>query len=88
MLSVCDMLSALGIHTENDENSLRVFPGVFTGGTVDAVNDHRIAMAAAIAATTASGPVTILGAECVSKSYPHFWDDYRELGGNYEFDLR
>ena len=88
VLSVCDMLSALGIHTENDENSLRVFPGVFTGGTVDAVNDHRIAMAAAIAATTASGPVTILGAECVSKSYPHFWDDYRELGGNYEFDLR
>lgn len=51
------------------------------GGTVDCVNDHRIAMAAAIGATICKGPVTLLGAECVAKSYPAFWEDYRRLGG-------
>ena len=58
------------------------------GGTVDSVNDHRIAMSAAIAATVCTEPVTILGAECVEKSYPKFWAEYARLGGNYEFDLR
>ena len=58
------------------------------GGTVDSVNDHRIAMSAAIAATVCTEPVTILGAECVEKSYPKFWAEYARLGGNYELDLR
>ena len=38
-------------------------------------------MMAAIAATRATGPVTITGAECVAKSYPNFWEDYEALGG-------
>jgi 3-phosphoshikimate 1-carboxyvinyltransferase len=38
-------------------------------------------MAAAIAATVCKGPVTIHSAESVEKSYPHFWEDYRRLGG-------
>ena len=59
-----------------------------TGGTVDAVNDHRIAMSAAIAATACREPVTILGAQCVEKSYPQFWEEYARLGGNYEQHLR
>ena len=86
--SVCAMLTALGIRTEATESTLRILPDRFTGGTVDAANDHRIAMSAAIAATVATGPVTIKGAECVTKSYPDFWEDYRNLGGQYEFDLR
>ena len=45
-------------------------------------------MTAAIAATIANGPVTILGAECVSKSYPAFWQVYEKLGGNYEQYIR
>lgn len=44
--------------------------------------DHRIAMMAAVGAQfTDAELVTILNAECVSKSYPGFWDDYRKLGG-------
>ena len=58
------------------------------GGTVDAVGDHRIAMSAAIAATVCTEPVTILGAECVEKSYPKFWAEYARLGGQYELNLR
>jgi 3-phosphoshikimate 1-carboxyvinyltransferase len=38
-------------------------------------------MSAAIAATVCSAPVTILGAEAVNKSYPHFWEEYSRLGG-------
>ena len=48
---------------------------------IDSHNDHRIAMMAAIAATRATGPVTITGAECVAKSYPDFWEVYESLGG-------
>ena len=85
--TVCAMLGSLGIQATADENSLLVKPGAFTGGTVDATGDHRIAMAAAIAATCAEEPVTILGAESVNKSYPSFWTEYRRLGGSYELDL-
>ena len=52
------------------------------GGTVDAANDHRIAMAFAIAGTRCRGPVTILGAEAVNKSYPTFFEDFNRLGGD------
>ena len=53
--------------------------GSLKGGTVDPVSDHRIAMAAAVAALICENPVTILHAECVSKSYPAFLDDFRRL---------
>jgi len=86
--SVIAMLEALGGHAEADDNTLHVFGTGLVGGTVDSVNDHRIAMAAAIAATCCREPVTILGAQCVRKSYPKFFDEYRRLGGRYEQYLR
>ena len=86
--SVIAMLNALGILAEATQSTLTIHPGQIHGGIVDAVNDHRIAMSAAIAATVADGPVTILGAQCVSKSYPAFWDEYGRLGGNYEQYIR
>ena len=86
--STIAMLEALGGKAEATENSLTVFPARFHGGVVDACNDHRIAMSAAIAATVSHGPVTILGAECVKKSYPGFWEEYQKLGGVYEQYLR
>ena len=86
--SVCDMLNALGAKATATENTLTVFPGQYRSCTIDAVGDHRIAMAAAIGATVADGPVTILGAQCVAKSYPGFWQTYKDLGGHYEQYLR
>ena len=86
--SVCDMLNALGAKAITTEDTLTVMPGKYHGCMIDAVGDHRIAMAAAIAATVADGPVTILDAECVAKSYPTFWQDYKRLGGNYEQYIR
>ena len=40
----------------------------------------------AIAATRCEKPVTVLGAECVQKSYPAFWEDYAALGGKVEVE--
>ena len=82
LATVHQMLTALGGQAEEGPDSLTVHGvSAFTGGTVDGANDHRIVMAAAIAATRADAPVTILGAEAVNKSYPSFWDDYKRLGG-------
>ena len=86
--TVSNMLCALGAKAISDENTLTVFPAEYRSCTVDAAGDHRIAMAAAIAATAATGPVRILGAQCVNKSYPAFWDVYKQLGGNYEQHIR
>ena len=82
LASVTAMLRSLGGSAEEGPDFLTI-RGVprLTGGTVDGANDHRIVMAAAIAATAREGPVTILGAEAVNKSYPDFWEVYRTLGG-------
>ena len=86
--SVCEMLRQLGVPATSTETTLTVSPGAYRSCTIDAVGDHRIAMSAAIAATIADGPVTILGADCVAKSYPTFWEEYRNLGGIYEQHIR
>ena len=49
------------------------------GGDADSHNDHRIAMAVAIAALNSEKGVRIKGAECVSKSYPGFFSDLESL---------
>lgn len=86
--SVIAMLDSLGGKAESTEDTLIVYGTGLVGGSVDSVNDHRIAMSAAIASTICTQPVTILGAQCVNKSYPHFWAEYARLGGKYEQHLR
>lgn len=86
--SVASMLEALGAAVEVTEDTMTVHPTAYHGCIIDAVGDHRIAMSAAIAATVATGPVTVIGAQCVAKSYPIFWDEYRRLGGSYEQYIR
>ena len=83
LASVTQVLSALGADIEEGPDFLKIRGrnGLEGGVTVDCCNDHRIAMMAAIAATRCKRPVTLRGAECVKKSYPNFWDDYRMLGG-------
>lgn len=55
--------------------------GLSGGCVVSAYNDHRIAMALAVAASCAARPVEIQGAECIQKSYPGFFKDFKRLGG-------
>jgi 3-phosphoshikimate 1-carboxyvinyltransferase len=82
------MINNLGGHARIEDDALIVDGTGLTGGIVDAQNDHRIAMAAAIAATVCTQQVTILDAQCVNKSYPQFWEEYARLGGNYEQYIR
>ena len=82
LASTTQMLKALGADiTELDDGLVIHGVEALTGGTVDACGDHRIAMAAAVAACACTGPVHISGAECVQKSYPRFWEDYEQLTG-------
>ena len=82
LAAITAALNALGARVAEHPDSLTIYGrDSLAGGTVDCCNDHRIAMMAAIAATRCREPVTLLGAECVAKSYPDFWDVYRMLGG-------
>ena len=74
------LLRNLGGSVEELPEGLTIHGAALCGGTVDACNDHRIAMAAAVAASRC--PVTVLGSECVQKSYPRFWEDYAALKGD------
>ena len=86
--STVAMIEGLGGKAEATKETLTVYGTGLRGGTVDSVNDHRIAMSAAIASTVCTQSVTVLGAEAVNKSYPHFWDEFARLGGNYEQHIR
>jgi len=83
LAAVTAALNAMGARVEEHPDSLTIYGrDTLSGGcTVDCCNDHRIAMMAAVAATRCREPVTLIGAECVAKSYPNFWDHYRMLGG-------
>ena len=86
-----DMLTALGHRAWATPDGLVVEggpPGPCAEAvrTVDGANDHRIVMAAAVAAAFADRPVRILGAEAVEKSYPGFFRDFEQLGGRYHVE--
>ncbi len=55
--------------------------------TLNGHNDHRIVMALTVLSSIAAGPVTIMGAEAINKSYPDFFKDYQKVGGKVEVSL-
>ena len=84
--SIKTELNKLGANVEEVGDSL-VINGVerLTGSTeLSAWNDHRIAMSLAIASIKCDEEIIIDGAECVRKSYPHFWEDFKKMGGDVE----
>lgn len=87
LATTTETLAALGADISIDGDGL-VIRGrdALDGGTVDAHNDHRIAMMAAVAAVRCQNPVTILGSEAVGKSYPAFFEHYQMLGGVVDLD--
>ena len=82
LVTISNALNNMGADVSASDDGLEI-RGVsqLSGGVVDAANDHRIAMMAAVCAAFSSGPTTIVGAECVAKSYPSFFEDFRSLGG-------
>ena len=79
--AMTDVLKRFGVDTEADEDSFVIHGtgGKFDGGAFHSFDDHRIAMAIAIGATVADGPVEIDNSECVAKSYPGFFDEFARL---------
>ncbi len=73
-------LSKIGADIIKKEEGL-IVNGVdsFTGGVVSSHDDHRIAMSLAIASTRCKEELTIINPDCVSKSYPNFWNDFETL---------
>jgi 3-phosphoshikimate 1-carboxyvinyltransferase len=76
-----EIFSNLGVRIDLEKNRMIIHGGRVETGSLHASNDHRVAMAAAIAGIKAAGKVEIRGSDCVSKSYPHFFDDYIKMGG-------
>lgn len=81
--AITDGLNRLGADVTELPDGLKI-NGVKSlhGGVVEGYNDHRIVMALAVAATRATEPVIITDSESINKSYPSFFEDYNNLGGN------
>ena len=78
--ATCGLITALGGDARETEDGLIVKgKAQLTGGTVDPCGDHRLAMAAAVAACGCAHDVIVPDAQCVGKSYPAFWNDMKQL---------
>ncbi|MBE6137310.1 MAG: 3-phosphoshikimate 1-carboxyvinyltransferase [Erysipelotrichaceae bacterium] len=82
-----DELAKLGAKIEENPDGM-IITGVdkLTGGVIDSHNDHRVAMAIAMASLKSTGDIKIINAECVSKSYPNFWEVFESIGGNVTYE--
>ena len=84
LAAVTSELNKLGAKIIEKEDGL-VVTGVekLQGGVeVWSHKDHRIAMTLAIASTRCEEPIVIKDYECIAKSYPKFFEDFKALGGN------
>jgi len=80
IIATVEMIRALGGGAEETEDGFTVVgTGFLVGGGVDSQGDHRMAMAAAVAATMAEKPVTILRSESAAVSWPGFYDALETL---------
>ena len=81
--SVMDMLSTVGANvTETDDGIIIRGGNILTGGTVNGYNDHRIVMSASILSSLCKDKVIITDSNAVEKSYPDFFTDFNNMGGN------
>jgi 3-phosphoshikimate 1-carboxyvinyltransferase len=77
---VCSNLRAMGAEVEEFDDGLRVKGSQrLHGAHIDSCDDHRIAMAFAVAALRAEGESTIRGAESVAISYPEFFETLEKI---------
>jgi 3-phosphoshikimate 1-carboxyvinyltransferase len=82
IMATADVLNILGAKITETKDGL-IIQGInnFSGGMVKSHNDHRIAMAVAMASIASDGKIILEDAQVVKKSYPHFWEDFKTMGG-------
>lgn len=82
IMSTCAYLRSLGANIKTiGDNIVIKGSGSLSGGIVDSMGDHRIAMAGAIASVICTDKVIVKNIEVVKKSYPQFFEDFIMLGG-------
>ncbi|HVZ26607.1 MAG TPA: 3-phosphoshikimate 1-carboxyvinyltransferase [Sediminibacterium sp.] len=80
-LSLQSEFAKLGIEIKLDGNEMLIRGGTgIRSAATWSHNDHRIAMACAVAALKADGPVHITDADAINKSYPAFYEHIRSVG--------
>ncbi|MFZ9262502.1 MAG: 3-phosphoshikimate 1-carboxyvinyltransferase [Chitinophagaceae bacterium] len=86
-LTLQDVFGKMGIRIDLNDDWMHVHGGNgIQGAKVHSHHDHRIAMAAAVAALKATDSVIIEEAQAINKSYPAFYDDLKLLGANIEIE--
>ncbi len=79
--SLIDIVSSMGASIEVEGDDMKITGGIILkGASLHSHHDHRIAMAAAVAALRAEGDTTIEDAEAINKSYPDFYEHLKALG--------
>jgi len=80
-------LRKLGAQVEERPDGLRIVgPQRLRGATVDSHDDHRVALALAVAALVAEGETAIEGARCMHDSFPGFADGLAGLGADVSWE--
>jgi len=73
------MLSVFGVSYSTKENTIEIHgKGQIDGGLINTYNDHRIAMAATVAACISTNDILLTNPHCISKSYPKFFSDLEQ----------
>ncbi len=83
--AVKEGLERMGVEVTEERNRLTIAGGQPKGSLIDSKDDHRIAMAFGLLGTV-TGKTIIDKAECVSKTYPEFWDTLKSIGGEVKID--
>jgi 3-phosphoshikimate 1-carboxyvinyltransferase len=74
-----DIFEKMGINILLKDDEMIIEGGAIKSSKVSSHHDHRIAMAAAVAALGADGYITITDADAINKSYPQFFEDLKQL---------
>ncbi len=83
--SIKEGLEGMGIKVVEEKNRMAITGSAARGSVIDTRGDHRIAMAFSLLGSAVGG-TTINNAECVSKTYPDFWDTLKSIGGEVKID--
>ena len=85
--ALCTEFKKMGVWIDESEDGLVIRgepDGLFEGGEADSWNDHRVAMSLAVLALRTFQGIGIQNADCTSKSWPSFWNDFEQIGGGIE----
>jgi 3-phosphoshikimate 1-carboxyvinyltransferase len=83
--AVREGLERMGVKVQEERNRLIIVGSSPKGSGIDTKGDHRIAMAFSILGSVV-GETIINDAECVSTTFPQFWDVLRSIGSEVEID--